>query len=136
MHPSDLAEREILHQKSLPCVSTPADFILVFRALPNRLACIILLNCYNIFLHYIKLPFVCRVLFPSTVRIFTVQSQEKFHKTAVKCAAFWRLPLNSNSTLNSQTLSSNSRALIRSGSSTVSSPDSLFHAKRQFPSCG
>ena len=48
MHPSDLAEREILHQKSLPCVSTPADFILVFRALPNRLACIILLNCYKL----------------------------------------------------------------------------------------
>ena len=47
MHPSDLAEREILHQKSLPCVSTPADFILVFRTLPNRLACIILLNCYK-----------------------------------------------------------------------------------------
>ena len=38
---------EILRQKSLPCVSTPADFILVFRTLPNRIACIILLNRYR-----------------------------------------------------------------------------------------
>ena len=44
---SDLSEREILCQKSLPCVSTPADFIFVFRTLPNCLACIIILNCYN-----------------------------------------------------------------------------------------
>ena len=44
---SDSSEREILRQKSLPCVSTPADFILVFRTLPNRLDCIILLNCYS-----------------------------------------------------------------------------------------
>ena len=29
------------------CVSTPADFILLFRTLPNRLVCIILLNCYR-----------------------------------------------------------------------------------------
>ena len=48
MHPSNLSEREILCQKSLPCVSTPADFSLVFRTLPNRLACIILLNCYKL----------------------------------------------------------------------------------------
>ena len=43
----DSSEREILCQKTLPCVSTPADFILVFRTLPNRLVCIILLNCYS-----------------------------------------------------------------------------------------
>ena len=44
---SDSSECEILCQKSLPCVSTPADFILVFRTLLNRLDCIILLNCYR-----------------------------------------------------------------------------------------
>ena len=44
---SDSSECEILCQKSLPCVSTPADFILVFRTLLNRLDCIIVLNCYS-----------------------------------------------------------------------------------------
>ena len=44
---SDSSECEILCQKSLPCVSTPAEFILVFRTLLNRLDCIILLNCYK-----------------------------------------------------------------------------------------
>ena len=39
---SDSSECEILCQKSLPCVSTPADFILVFRTLLNRFDCIIL----------------------------------------------------------------------------------------------
>ena len=32
---------------TLPCVSMPADFIFVFRTLPDRLDCIILLNCYR-----------------------------------------------------------------------------------------
>ena len=39
--PIDSSEREILRQKSLPCVGTPANFILVFRTLPNRLGRII-----------------------------------------------------------------------------------------------
>ena len=46
---SDSSEREILRQKSLPCVGTPADFILVFRTLPNRLGRIILLNRYKLY---------------------------------------------------------------------------------------
>ena len=46
---SDSSEREILRQKSLPCVGTPADFILVFRTLPNCLGRIILLNRYKLY---------------------------------------------------------------------------------------